>query len=220
VAMALAMSTEGRARAPSPPPPAAAPAAPAARSIDVVGEPARTVAVLPFQNLSADTANDYIGLGVAEMVLNRLAGSPTLFVVARSSSFAFEDRNVDARAIGRDLGVRYLVQGGIQRAGEQLRVTAQVVDAQTGRQLKVLRFDRTMRDLFALQDEIAAEVARALDVSVAPPSRGTTSADAQIEYLRGLAALGRWRADAAQQALQHFANAQRADPAYAPSYVG
>jgi TolB-like protein/DNA-binding winged helix-turn-helix (wHTH) protein len=189
-------------------------------AVDVVGEPARTVAVLPFQNLSPDPANEYIGLGVAEMVLNRLAGSPTLFVIARSSSFAFEDRNVDARAIGRDLGAKYLVEGSVQRDGEQLRVTAQVVDAQTGRQLKVLRFDRTMNDLFAMQDEIAAEVARALDVAVPAAGPGTQNLAAHLEYLQGLAALGRWQSGGASDALRHFVRAQQLDPAFAAAYVG
>jgi TolB-like protein/DNA-binding winged helix-turn-helix (wHTH) protein len=191
-----------------------------ATSVDVVGETVRTVAVLPFENLSADPANASIGRGVAAMVLNRLAGSPSLFVVARNSSFAFQNRDADAREIGRELGARYLVQGTVQRSGEQLRVTASVVDGATGRQLKVLRFDRPTKDLFLLQDEIAAAVARALDVSFAPTPLGTTNLEAHLEYLQGMAALGKWQLADAKRAVAHFLRAQRLDPQFAEPCVG
>lgn len=199
--------------APSAPPPTA-------QSVEVVGVQARAVAVLPFANLSADPANAFIGLGIAEMVLNRLATSDTLFVLARSSSFAFENRNVDAREIGRQLGARYLVQGSVQRAGDRLRVTAQLVDAQTGRQLEVVQADRNLGELFALQDEIAAQMAAALDVAVPPAKDGTRNVDAQLEYLQGLAALGRWSVTGAQSAIGHFQRAQALDPKFAAAYAG
>jgi TolB-like protein/DNA-binding winged helix-turn-helix (wHTH) protein len=198
-----------------------APTAPAGEAaVTVAGAPARTVAVLPFQNLSADPANAYIGLGVAETVLNRLAATEALFVVARSSSFAFENRNVDAREIGRQLGATYLVQGGVQRDGPRLRITAQVVDAATGRQIRGLSFDRTLADLFALQDEIATQVASALDVTLAQSNAPARNLDAHLEYLRGLAALGRWRVAETIEAAKHFREAQRLDPGYAAAYVG
>jgi TolB-like protein len=175
----------------------------------------RAVAVLPFQNLNADANDHFLGLGIAEIVLNRLAASRALLVVARSSSFAFENRNVDAREIGRVLGARYLVQGSVQHAGERLRVTAQVVDAASGRQLRALSFDRRLADLFAVQDEIATQVAMALDASAAPAAAGTSNLDAQLEYLRGLEALGRYRAVDAERAIALFAHAQALDPRFA-----
>jgi TolB-like protein len=194
-------------------------AAAASESVDVVGLPPRTVAVLPFQNLSADPANAFLGLGVAEIVLNRLAGSEALVVIARSSSFAFEGRNVDAREIGRQLGARYLVQGGVQRAGDRLRVTSQLVDAQTGRQLRALTFDRAVADLFDVQDEIANQMAAALDVPGVARPRDTNVIDAHLAYLQGLEAAARYRVAEFETAIGHFARARSLDPRYAGAYA-
>jgi TolB-like protein/DNA-binding winged helix-turn-helix (wHTH) protein/Tfp pilus assembly protein PilF len=189
-------------------------------SVAVSGEPARKVAVLPFRTLSADPGDAYVGLGVAETVLNRLASSSSLFVLARSSSFAFDKPDVDARDVGRKLGVRYLVQGGVQRAGDRLRVTAALVDVESGRLVKSLALDRPMAELFALQDQVAAEVASALDASLAPAPKAPANLDANLAYLRGLAALGRWRVGDATAAIEHFHRAQELDPTFAPAFVG
>ncbi len=188
-------------------------------SVAVVGLAPRTVAVLPFQNFGADADDRYIGRGVAEMVLNRLAASPALFVVARSSSFAFEERNLDAREIGRQLGARFLIQGSVQRSDRALRVTAQLVDAQSGRQVQTLRLDRPMADLFAVQDEIAAGMASALDVAVADSAGPPRRLDAHLEYLQGLSASGRFRVAEFEAAIRHFARARELDPGFAAVYA-
>lgn len=121
-----------------------------------------TVAVLPFENLSADSDNEFLALGIAEAVLHRLAGQNDLVVVARSSSASFRNRKVDAREIGRALDARYLVDGSVQRSGEKLRVTAQLVDAASGGRLWSMSFDGRRRDIFAMQDDIADKVASAV----------------------------------------------------------
>jgi TolB-like protein/cytochrome c-type biogenesis protein CcmH/NrfG len=179
-----------------------------------------SVAVLAFDNLSGDHANDFVGLGLAEMVLNRLATSPALTVISRSSSFALQGARLTAPEIGTRLGAHYLVQGGVQRAGERLRVSVQLVDAPTGKQLRAIALDRSMTDLFAVQDELATQVAVALNAAQLAASSPTTSVDAQLEYLRGLEALGRERVADVEAAIPHFLEAQRLDPRYAPAYVG
>jgi TolB-like protein/DNA-binding winged helix-turn-helix (wHTH) protein len=138
------------------------PAAPKADSVTVVALPPRTVAVLPFENLSSDPANKYLALGMAEMVLNRLSSVSELVVIARASSFKAAEGSVDARETGKVLNARYLVEGGVQREGEKLRVTARLIDAQSGAQLQALHFDRALADVFSIQDEIAEKVAEKL----------------------------------------------------------
>jgi adenylate cyclase len=212
VAAALGLAWRGGWRASAVDVPSSAAGNGATTSVDVVGLPPRTVAVLPFETLSADPADRFIGLGVAEMVLNRLAGSDALFVLARSSSFAFEGRNVDAREIGRQLGARYLVQGSVQRAGDALRITAQLVDARSGRQMQALSLDRDVAGLFAVQDEIATQMAAALDVAIAAPRAATARVEAQLAYLQGLAVAGRWRIAEFDAAIGHFRRAREIDP--------
>ena len=119
--------------------------------------PASTVAVLPFENLSADAENAYVAFGVAESVLHRLASIPDLTLIARTSSFSVGERPADIQEIGRKLNARYLVEGSVQRSGERLRATAQLIDATTGGHLWSLRFDRTVDDIFAVEDEIREE---------------------------------------------------------------
>jgi TolB-like protein/DNA-binding winged helix-turn-helix (wHTH) protein/Tfp pilus assembly protein PilF len=187
--------------------------------------PARTVAVLPFQNLSLEQGNDYLGLGIAEMVLNRLSQTNDLLVIARSSSFAFLGRNVDARVIGRELNARFLVQGSVQREGQHLRVTAQLVDAASGRQLKALRFDRELIDIFRVQDEISAQIAEELSgppIDVRSSDVGHVAhpdLEAYLVYLQGRALLEHWRTADSKTAVTYFARAIEMDPDFALAYA-
>jgi TolB-like protein/Tfp pilus assembly protein PilF len=124
------------------------------------------VAVLPFENLSPNAEDAYFAFGVAEGVLHRLAQNRNVALIARTSSFAAAAKPADARDVGRALNARYIVEGSVQRANDQLRVTAQLIDASTGEHRWSLRFDRTVDDIFAVEDEIARSIAEALEVSV------------------------------------------------------
>lgn len=144
-------------------------------SVEVVAVQPPAVAVLPFDNLSAELGNDYITLGMADSVLHQLASVPELIVVARSSSFALGRPLPDAREIGRMLGVRYLVEGSVQRAGKALRVTARLIDTTSNHELWSLKVDRAVDDVFLVQDEIAQRVAQQLDVALHGLSGSTGS---------------------------------------------
>ena len=155
-----------------------------------------SIAVLPFTNLSSDADQEYFSDGLAEELMTKLARIAGLQVAARTSSFAFKGRNEDSREIGRRLGVAHLLEGSVRKAGNELRITAQLVNAQTGYQLWAENFDRQLVDVFAIQDEIATAVAEALSVAlrVGEITRipgGTTNVEAYDRYLRGLALLNR-----------------------------
>jgi len=157
---------------------------------------AASIAVLPFTNLSSDADQEYFSDGLAEELMMKLARVRGLQVAARTSSFAFKGRNVDSREIGRQLGVAHLLEGSVRKSGNELRISAQLVNAQTGYQLWAGRFDRELVGVFAIQDEIATAVAEALSVAlrVGEITRipgGTTNVDAYDRYLRGLALLNR-----------------------------
>jgi TolB-like protein/DNA-binding winged helix-turn-helix (wHTH) protein len=183
-----------------------------------------TVAVLPFENLSAEANNEFLALGIAETVLHRLAGLKELTVIARTSSFAFKNRNEDARDIGRKLNARYLVAGSVQRAGERLRVTAELVDAGSGGHLWSLSFDRQIGDIFVLQDEISDKVAEALSVSLAAlPGRAaderTSKVDAYLAYMQGRALMNTFRVVDTEAAIERFEHAVEFDPQFAAAYA-
>ena len=126
----------------------------------------QTVAVLPFTNLSRGDDGEVLALGIAEAVLHQLANLAELEVISRTSSFAFRERNEDAREIGKQLGARYLLEGSVQSDRTRMRVTTQLIDARTGSDVWSMRFDRPPGDVFAVQDEIAVQVARALELSL------------------------------------------------------
>jgi TolB-like protein/DNA-binding winged helix-turn-helix (wHTH) protein/Tfp pilus assembly protein PilF len=182
--------------------------------------PSRTVAILPFANLSTDTHDEFVALGLSEGVLHRLADIRDLTLIARTSSFAFRDKPADARDIGRALNARYLVEGSVQRSGVRLRVTAQLIDATTGGHLWSLRFDRTIDDIFAVEDEISQRVAEALEVSLNeqrhPFSR--FGADAYLSFLQGQSIIATKPADA-ERAIAHFSRAIEVAPTFAAAYV-
>ena len=202
------------------------PAAPRPDSVTVVGLPPRTVAVLPFENLSPDQANEYLALGMAEMVLNRLASVSELVVIARASSFKAAEGSADAREIGKLLNARYLVEGGVQREGGKLRVTARLIDAQSGAQLQALRFDRALAEVFSIQDEIAEKVAAALEASlsntaaVAKPGARSANLNAYLAYLQGRVLLAKYTVDGFEAATEQFERAIALDPNFAAAYVG
>ena len=188
--------------------------------------PPRSVAVLPFDDLGPAREGEALALGIAETVLHLLAGHGDIDVTARSSSFAFRDEKIGASDIGRRLNVRYLLQGSVQREAELLRVTAQLVEASSGALVWSVRYERPTGDVFAMQDEIATSVVRALQLSLDAGARGrlarqgTERFDAYLEYLQGRALLATGRVTDAAHAVTHFERAVALDPDYSDAYVG
>ncbi len=141
------------------------PAAPAPSSPPVLPDKP-SVAVLPFVNLSGDPEQEYFADGMVEDIIAGLSRIKWLFVIARNSSFAYKGKVIDVRQVARELGVRYLVQGSVRKDGRRIRVSAQMVEAESGYQLWSERFDRPLDDVFALQDEIALNVVSAIEPSL------------------------------------------------------
>jgi TolB-like protein/DNA-binding winged helix-turn-helix (wHTH) protein/Tfp pilus assembly protein PilF len=183
--------------------------------------PEHTVAVLQFKNLSSDAQDEFVAIGIAEGVLHRLAESRDLTLIARTSSFSFRGKPTDAREIGGKLNARYLVEGSVQRNENRLRVSTQLIDAATGVQVWSLRFDRTMDDIFAVEDEISQSVAGALEVSltqrVHPFARFGT--DAYLAFLRGKALVATRTVANAERAIESFSRAIELAPDFAAAYA-
>ena len=186
-------------------------------SVDVVAVQPRSIAVLPFDNLSTETGNEYIAAGMAESVLNRLGTSRQLVVIARSSSFALGKSALDARDAGRKLGVGYLVEGSVQRVGRKLRVNAQLIDTTHDTEMWSLSFDRTIDDVFAVEDEIAQRVADKLAISLHEPSANYASfgAEAYFELLKGRALLETRKISDVEASILHFSRALELAPTFA-----
>jgi adenylate cyclase len=157
-----------------------------------------SIAVLPFANLSGDPAQDYLGDGLTENLLDALAQNPALFVIARGATQVYRGKEAAPRAVARDLGVRYVLEGTVQKSGERIRVTAQLIDAVTDNHLLSQKYDRTLTDLFAVEDDLTLQIASALDVHLT----GTEHARVTAGGTRNLEA---WEnlAKADQAALRH-----------------
>ena len=181
--------------------------------------------MLPFVGLGKADNSDLLALGIPEAVLHQLATLSRLQVIARTSSFAFRDNSVDARTIGQRLNARYLLEGSVQSDRGRLRVTAQLIDAASGDHVWSMQLDKTTGDVFALQDEIALRVARALQISLDAGATGqlsanpTTNFDAYLEYLQASVLLDTWRLADMQAAITRAAKAVELDPRFAAAYV-
>lgn len=177
-----------------------------------------SIAVLPFVNMSGDEENEYFSDGMSEEILNLLARIPALKVIGRTSSFAFKGLNEDLRVIGQALNVKTLLEGSVRKSGDRVRITAQLIDVADATRIWSESYDRTMTDIFAVQDDVAAAIIDALKIHIgATPTRGrpTEMTDAYSLFLkaRGLSNAFRLR-DAEQVALQ----AIEADPDFAEAY--
>jgi serine/threonine protein kinase len=185
-----------------------------------------SVAVLPFVNLSGDPEQEYFSDGMAEEVLNALASVPGLTVAARSSAFSFKGRNVDARTIGEQLNVANVLEGTVRKSGSRLRITAQLVSTNDGYQLWNEVFDRELTEVFAIQEEIAQAIVRALSAQLgvgpghALVEPGTSNLEAYNAYLRGLFRLGIYSREATEQAILDFEEAVGLDSEFADAYGG
>ena len=121
-----------------------------------------SIAVLAFTNMSGDPEQEYFSDGIADEIITELSRSRSLFVIARKSSFTYKGRAADIKQVARELGVRYVLEGSVRRSGNRVRVTTQLIDAVTGNHIWAERYDRTLEDVFAVQDEITATVASAI----------------------------------------------------------
>ncbi|HET9447318.1 MAG TPA: winged helix-turn-helix domain-containing protein [Steroidobacteraceae bacterium] len=186
--------------------------------------PSHTLAVLPFQNLATEKEKDseLLAFGLAEGLLHRLASMRDLTLIARTSSFsAAAAPGADAPTIGRNLNARYLVEGSVQRSGTRLRVTAQLIDAENGAHVWSLRFDRTVDDIFAVEDEITQNVAQALQVTLAETRHpyARFGPDAYLTFLQGRALVASRKAADAQEAIERFEHVIALAPDFAAAYV-
>jgi TolB-like protein/Flp pilus assembly protein TadD len=176
----------------------------------------KSIAVLPFVDMSEKKDQEYFADGMAEEIIDLLVKIPGLKIIGRTSSFQFKGQSEDLRAIGNKLGVAYVLEGSVRKAGNRLRVTAQLIDTRDGTHRWSKSFDRDTGDVLKLQDEIAAGVARALEISVIPedigPRTGIRIGDAYDELLRGIYALDQWDADGMKEAANHFQHALELDP--------
>jgi adenylate cyclase len=149
-----------------------------------------SIAVLPFDNMSGDPEQEYFSDGISEDIITDLSKISGLLVIARNSSFAYKGKQVDLRAVGRELGVKSILEGSVRKAGNRVRITAQLIDAETGGHLWADRFDRDLTDIFAVQDEVTLEIVNALKIRLSPAEKasitsvGTTNLEAHDNYLR------------------------------------
>ena len=185
----------------------------------------QSVAVLPFANLSDSAENEYLSDGLSEEIINALTRLKGLNVVSRTSVFAWKGRPGDLREIGRTLGARSVLEGSVQRSGDQLRVTTRLVDVESGFQLWSGKYDRSMQDIFTIEDEISGSVARALRVLFEKDSQARLRAQpsdvrAYDYVLRGRQFFHRTRKASLEFALEMFRKAIEVDPEYAEARVG
>jgi TolB-like protein/tetratricopeptide (TPR) repeat protein len=180
------------------------------------------IAVLPFVNMSADPDNEYFSDGLTEELINHLASVPALQVVARTSVFRYKGVNEDIRTIGKQLNVGNVLEGSVRRMGDQLRVTAQLIDVDNGYHLFSRTYQRQFRDVFALQDELAQAVAAEVapgDGNVPKPAARTENVEAYQAFLRGVHMMSN-RFVGAGESLDCFRQALDLDPHYAPAWAG
>ncbi len=184
-----------------------------------------SIAVLPFQNMSGDPEQDYFTDGIVEEIITALSHFRQLFVIARNSSFTYRGRAVDVKQVGRELGVRYVLEGSVRKAGNKVRITAQLIDATTGAHLWADRFDGGLEDIFDLQDQVTGKVVGAIAPRLEQAEierakrKPTGSLDAYDYYLRGMAITYQMTKCANDQALKEFKKAIELDPDFAPPYA-
>jgi len=154
-----------------------------------------SIAVLPFTNMSGDPKEDYFSDGITEEIITALSKVPYLFVIARNSTFTYKGKPVKVKQVSEELGVRYVLEGSVRKAGDKVRITAQLIDAISGHHLWADRYDRDIRDIFSLQDEITMKIITALQVKLtqgeqaAMIGKGTKNLEAFIKCLQSLASL-------------------------------
>jgi TolB-like protein len=182
-----------------------------------------SIAVLPFSNLSGDPQQEYFADGVVEDIIAELSRLRWLFVIARNSSFVYKGKSVDIKQVGRELGVRYVLEGSVRKSSDRLRIASQLVDTASGSNLSANRFEGTLGDVFDLQDRVTESVVGAIAprlelAEIVRAQRKTHDLDAYDYYLRGLAATYLWTKEANDEALRLFNTATKIDPNFAVAF--
>jgi TolB-like protein len=182
-----------------------------------------SIAVLPFQNMSGDPEQEYFADGMVEDIITGLSRSKALFVIGRHSTFTYKDKSVDIKQVGRELGVRYALEGSVRKAGSRVRITGQLIDAATGVHLWADRFDSQLEDIFDLQDRVTSSVIGAISPQLERAEierakrKPTESLQAYDYYLRALASLYRFTREENIEALKLTKIANGLDPEFAVS---
>jgi adenylate cyclase len=184
-----------------------------------------SIAVLPFNNLSGDPTQDYIADGISENIISALSKISEMFVIARNSTFTYKGKPVKVQQVSEELGVRYVLEGSAQKSGNRLRITAQLVDATTGHHLWSEKYDRDIKDLFAIQDEITLEIIQAMRVQLTEgeqasvTGKGTEKLDAYLKAIQAHEQFYRMNKDGSMKAKELAKEALALDPNYAFPYA-
>jgi len=184
-----------------------------------------SIAVLPFQNMSGDIEQEYFADGVVEEIITALSRFPSLFVIARNSSFTYKGRSVDIKQVGCELGVRYVLEGSVRRGGDRVRITGQLIDASTGAHLWADRFEGDLNDIFDLQDQVTMSVVGAIAPRLEQAEierakrKPTERLGAYDYYLRGLEHFWQNTHQSLDQAMRLFSRAIELDPVFAAAYA-
>ena len=183
-----------------------------------------SIAVLPFVNMSDDPKQEYFSDGITEEIITALSKTPKLFIIARNSTFTYKNKPTKVQQVSRELGVKYVLEGSVRKTGDKVRITAQLVDAQTGNHLWAERYDRDLKDIFAIQDEITMKIITALQVKltegeqVRTASKGTNNLEAYLKCLQANELLHRLNIESIALAKQLTEEAIALDPEYAWAY--
>ena len=200
-----------------------APESPDKTSPPVSDEP--SIAVLPFANISGDPKEDYLSDGITEQIITALSKTPKILVIARNSVFTYKGKPVMVQQVSEEFGVRYVLEGSVQKSGDKLRITAQLIDAKTGNHLWSERYDRDLKDLFALQDDITKKVITALQVKLTAGQaasilgKGTKNLEAYLKMMQGRHHVLRFNRNDNEVARQLYDEAIALDPNYVGVYV-
>jgi len=184
-----------------------------------------SIAVLPFVNMSGDPEQEYFSDGITEDLITDISKISGLFVIARNSTFTYKGQSVDVRQIANDLGVRYVLEGSVRKAAEKVRINAQLVDSSTGSHLWAERYDGSLEDIFALQDEITGQIISGLEVNLTAAERKrtghkfTSNVDAYDLFLRGRTEFYRFTETDNAEAKRNFERAIELDPNFAAAYA-
>jgi len=194
------------------------------RAVGSAAPEAASIAVLPFEDLSPDRNQEYFCDGMTEEIIDALANIPGARVVARTSSFAFKGKQQDIREIGKKLNVATVLEGSVRKDGDRLRVTVQFNSVADGYHLWSETYERELKDVFAVQDEISRAIVDTLQLKLSSPGKQGQPPSANVEayelYLQGRYHWSRWRTEGAQRAVQFFEQATERDPKYAAAYAG